>query len=587
MSLSEYKDVFISKAREHIQTINEGLLALEGPSRDLTEVESMFSAAHSLKGMAGTLGYDQAASLTHGMEEIFDALRHKKIKIEKRVVNLLFESVDVLENLLDQVVEGQEEEDVASLTERLKHILEAEAGIAKKPGDIGKPQELFPAARGRGEQYYLVTVTISKECLLKSVRAYMVLKEIKNLGSIVKALPAEPDLEAGIFGESFQIILQTRAKPELIKGSIENIPEIQGVVVEAYEADPEPKKKKSSLLEQQQKALLKKTSEKVLRVETEKLDLLIGLVGELVINRTRVVELSKNLKDPELKHSLEQLDVITSNLQNAIMKLRMVSVKQIFERFPRLVRDFSESENKKVNLVIQGEETELERSIVNVITEPLMHMVKNALDHGVERAADRKRLGKPQTATLKLSARNIGSHVVIEVEDDGSGIDPRKIKIKAIEKGIKSSEELDKMTDEQVTALIFHSGLSNDRKVLKGSMPRPGLDVVKSTLEALKGEIQLKSTVGKGTRFIIKLPLTLAIIKAMMVSVGKEIYAIPLENIKENIHVSPGELKKMEHKKTISLREEVLPLLDLGKKMGLPVEEFASLYEKDAIPVVV
>lgn len=596
MSSSEYKDIFISEVKEYIQTLNDRLLEMEESPEKLSELDEMFRAAHSLKGMAGTMGYDQIASLTHQMENIFDALRHGKIQGEKRVLNLLFESLDVLENLLDQVVEDQEEEDISSLTERLKHILEAEAGTISKPK--GKKQtmaektaeeikESVPAARASGEQYYLATVKISKDCLLKSVRAYMVLKEFKNLGTIVKALPSEPDLEAGIFGDSFQIILQTRTKPELIKSSIENISEIQEVTVEAYEASPEPKKKKVSPLEEQQKMLLKKSSEKILRVETEKLDLLIGLVGELVVNRTRVIELSKKLKDLELKHALEQLDLITSNLQNAIMKLRMVSIKQIFDRFPRLVRDFSKSRNKKVNLVIRGEDTQLDRSIVNVIGEPLTHIVRNALDHGVERISDRKRLGKPETASLKISARHVGSHVLIEVEDDGCGIDPRRIKTKAIEKGIKTSKELDTMTDEEINRLVFHSGLSTIEEGSDEFGRGLGLDVAKSIVETLNGDIQLESRLGQGTRLIIKLPLTLAIIKVMLVRVGKEILAIPVETIRENIHVCSSDFKEKQNRKSISLREEVLHLVDLGKKLGFTEQDFVSLSEREVTPVVV
>lgn len=600
MSSSDYKDIFVSEAKEHIKTLNDLLLKLE-ESKELTELDEMFKVAHNLKGMAGTMGYDQIASLTHQIESIFDAMRAKKVKIEKRVVKILFESLDVLETLLEQVIEGNEEEDVSSLIDRLKNIMEAESGTLRKPEESRKkaeekidvdetPEEIqdrVTSARTRGEQHYLVTVKISRDCLLKSVRAYMVLKEIRNLGTIVKALPSEPDLEAGIFSDSFQIILKTRANPQLIQNSIENIPEIQGVTVEPYEAAPQPKKKKAKLLEEQQRMLLKKTSEEIIRVETEKLDLLTGLVAELVVNRTRVVELSRNLMDPELKSALEQLDLITSNLQNAIMKLRMVAIKQIFDLFPRLIRDFTETEKKKINLVIQGENTELDRSIVNAIKDSLIHLVQNALGHGVERISDRKRLGKPETATLKLSARHHGSHVVIEVEDDGSGIDPRKIKTKAIEKGIKSSEELGKMSEEEIIQLIFHSGFFAGEEDSEASHKGMGLHAVKSIVETLNGEVHLESTAGKGTRFTIKLPLTLAIIRVMLVRVGRDTLAIPVEMIRENIHIFPGELKKKQNKNVISLRDEVLPLVDLGKKLGFRQQDTPSYFEKETMPVVV
>lgn len=594
MSFSEYKDIFVSEAKEYLQNLNELVLELEENPEKLYILDEMFRAAHSLKGMAGTMGYDQIACLTHQMESVFDELREGKIRAEKRVIDLLFGSLDVLENLLNQVVEGMEEEDVSELIARLGDIIAAETGNIKTAEEemlegsgikqVGSPEKEIKKAGGKGEQVYLVTVKLVKECLLKSVRAYMVLKEIKNLGKVIKTVPSEQDLEDDNFGDSFQVIFETCAKPDLISNSVSKIAEIEKVTVESCGV-PEPKKKKSSLLEEQQKALFVKTSEKIIRVETEKMDMLISLAGELVVNRTRVIELSKSLRDPELRSALEQLDLITTNLQNAVMKLRMVHIKQVFDRFPRLVRDFSQARNKKVNLILEGEETELDRSIVNIIGEPLVHLVRNAMDHGIEKPADRKRLNKPETATIKLSARHEGSHVVIEVEDDGRGIDPQKIKKKAEERGLKTSEELNKMSDDEIVKLIFSSGFSTAEEVTDISGRGVGMDAVKFTIETLHGEINVDTKVEKGTKFIIKLPLTLAIIKAMLVKVGEDIFAVPIESIRENIYVSPRDIKKVQSQRVISFRDEVLQLISLKNRFNMAEKETPA--PDDVYPVVV
>lgn len=591
MSLSEYKDIFVSEAREYLKTLNDCVLELEENPENLTLLDEMFRAAHSLKGMSGTMGYDQIASLTHHMESIFDEIRNQRIKADKRVVNIVFESLDKLESLLDQVAEGEEEEVISDLIQKLESISSTPVPVLEK--EEGDPGEVIPGVKlegetalEEGEKILQVKVKLEKETMLKSVRAYMVLKEARDLGEVIKTIPEEEELEAGVFGESFMLTLQTRAEPELIKSSIQAITEIEKVEVEAFETAPEKKKKAAAaLLDDQQKALLKKTSEKIIRVETDKLDILISLVGELVVNRTRVLELSKTMRDPELKSSMEQLDLITSNLQNAVMKLRMVPIKQVFERFPRLVRDFSQARDKKVNLVILGEETELDRSIVNVIGEPLVHLVRNAMDHGIERSADRLGSGKPEVATIKLEARHEGSHIVIEVSDDGHGIDPRVIRAKSMEKGLKTPEELDRMAEEEIIRLIFHSGFSTAEEVTDISGRGVGMDAVRSTVEMLHGDVNLESHLGKGTKFMIKLPLTLAIIKAMLVKVESEILAIPIESIRENIYVPPADIKHVQNQIVVSYRDEILQLIPLGKRLGL--REISKSQENGVLSVVV
>ena len=592
MGLSDYKEVFLSDANEHVKTLNNNLLKLEKDPENLKLVDEMVEPVKSLKSMAGTMGFDQITSLAYQMEKLLDAVKNKKIVLEKRVTNLLFESLDVIENLLDQIEVGEEVDDVTDLVEKLKKIIAAESqekyekdGTEERKIEEEKEKESIKKAKEQGKQVYLVTVKLDRDCLLKSVRAYMVLKEVKALGNIIKSIPGEQDLESGIFTDSFQLIVQTKATDELIKNKIEKIPEIEKVTVESYEVS-EPKREKPSYMEDKQRELLEKKRERFVRVDREKLDYIIGLVGELVVNRTRVLELSKSLGDSNLKDALEQLDLITSNLQNAVMKLRMVNIKQIYDRFPRLVRDLSQRKNKKINLVMEGEETELDRSIVNVIEEPLSHLIKNAIDHGIERAPDRNRLNKKEVGTIKLSARHEGSHVLIEIEDDGHGIDSRIVRTKAIEKGLKTPQELEKMSEDEIIQLVFEKNISLSEED-EGTFHRgEGLDKVKSIIETLNGEISLETTIKRGTKFNIKLPLTLAIIKALLAKVDESIYAIPVESIRENIHVYPKDVKRMQGQQVIHLREEIIRLISVRSKLGLDKGE--EFMDKDtAYPVII
>jgi len=592
MGLSDYKEVFLSDANEHVKTLNNNLLKLEKDPENLKLLDEMVEPVKSLKSMAGTMGFDQITSLAYQMEKLLDAVKNKKIVLEKRVTNLLFESLDVMENLLDQIEVGEEVDDVTDLVEKLKKIIAAESrekyekdSTEERKSEEENEKESIKKAREKGKQVYLVTVKLDRDCLLKSVRAYMVLKEVKALGNIIKSIPGEQDLESGIFTDSFQLIVQTKATDELIKNKIEKIPEIEKVTVESYEVS-EPKREKPSYMEDRQRELLEKKRERFVRVDREKLDYIIGLVGELVVNRTRVLELSKSLGDSNLKDALEQLDLITSNLQNAVMKLRMVNIKQIYDRFPRLVRDLSQRKNKKINLVMVGEETELDRSIVNVIEEPLSHLIKNAIDHGIERAPDRNRLNKKEVGTIKLSARHEGSHVLIEIEDDGHGIDSRIVRTKAIEKGLKTPQELEKMSEDEIIQLVFEKNFSLSEED-EGTFHRgEGLDKVKSIIETLNGEISLETTIKKGTKFNIKLPLTLAIIKVLLAKVDESIYAIPVESIRENIHVYPKDVKRMQGQQVIHLREEMIRLISVRSKLGLDKGE--EFMDKDtAYPVII
>ena len=322
--------------------------------------------------------------------------------------------------------------------------------------------------------------------------------------------------------------------------------------------------------------------EKTVRVETAKLDNLVNLVGELIINRTRVVDLGRKVDDESLETSLEQLQRITTELQSAVMTLRMVPIKQVFDRFPRMIRDLSLEKNKEVELFISGEETELDRTIVNQVGDPLVHLLRNAVDHGLEDAEERIKNGKNPVGKIFLEAHHEGSHVVVSVRDDGRGMDPQVIKARALEKKIISEQEAEKMSSEEALRLIFRSGLSTSEEITDISGRGVGMDVVRTSIEALNGTVEVKSSPAKGSRFILRFPLTLAIIRALMVQCGKEVYAIPIEAIRENFFVEPQEIKTIRQGKVITLREEVLPLYSLQESLGM-----GKFQEQEVYPVVV
>ena len=483
-------------------------------------------------------------------------------------------------------------------------------------------------AFSRGEKVYQIYICLRRGSLLKSVRAFMVLKNTEKQGEVIKTLPSIPDLEEETFDREFFLLLIGKPDIASLTQSLENISEVEKVEITKVQMNIEPKFEEATLqgdfptdranmqkrpTNMEEVASLKgasspsvlensnvvpemdisqvikrartasnRTAEKTIRVETAKLDNLVNLVGELIINRTRVIELGKKIEDELLEDSLEQLERITAELQSAVMTLRMVPIKQVFDRFPRMVRDLSVEKQKEIELIISGEETELDRTLVNQVGDPLVHLLRNAIDHGLEDREERVKKGKDPVGKIYLEAHHEGSHVVVSVEDDGRGIDPAIIKDKALEKNIISPEEADKIGREEALRLIFRSGFSTSREVTDISGRGVGMDVVKASIEAINGTVEVKSEPGRGCKFVLRLPLTLAIIRTLMVESSKEVYAVPIEAVRENLYIEPQDIKTIQGGKVITLREEVLPLYSLKEILGM-----GKFEEQDIYPVVV
>ncbi|MBT9172589.1 MAG: Chemotaxis protein CheA [Syntrophomonadaceae bacterium] len=597
MEQNEYRDLFLAEAREYLQGLNTALLALEHNPENREILQEMFRVAHSLKGMSATMGFNALAGLTHQLESVLDLLRCGSLQVESLVANVLFEALDLLEMLLERLDEpdifnSQLEQVVCRLRE-----LEDQKVCTQSAGAAGLrlafdefEKDSIRDALAHGEQALLVDVSLEQTCLLKSVRAYMVLRALEKTGHLIKSVPSVQELEEEQFKDRFRVVLLTAEPESSIQSGLGQIAEVEAVsvaplpvellddnrndsrfpeagpakTVDAFRAVSETETGEES------KKGLRREKEKTVRVETDKLDKLINLVGELVVNRTSVVEQGKSGVVAEMSSAVEQLDRITTDLQSAVMKLRMVPIKQVFERLPRMVRDLTQEKGKKVNLEVRGEDTELDRSIVNQIGDPLVHLLRNAVDHGIELPAERVAAGKPESATIQLEARHEGSYVMIRVSDDGRGIDPVKVRAKALEKGMLGTVEAQRLSDEDAVRLIFDNGFSLAEQVSDISGRGVGMDAVRTVIESMNGSTDIRTAVGQGTQFYIRLPLTLAIIKALLVQVSGEIYALPIETIRENLYVATAEIKTIQKGKVITLRNEVLPLLYLDEALGLP-----------------
>ncbi|MDW7651004.1 MAG: chemotaxis protein CheA [Bacillota bacterium] len=604
MDTSEYRDLFLAEAQEYLQGLNTALLELEHNPSDREILQEMFRAAHSLKGMSATMGYQQLANLTHQMENVLDLLRQGTLQMNSSVANILFESLDLLETLLDSIEDpAAGANDVVRLVEKLRTACNAdpeETADAAEPCRIALDEfekEMLRTAAAGGERVRHIEVVLDAACLLKSVRAYMVFKVLEKFGHLVKSVPAAHELEEEQFDDTFHLVFLTKTEDEVIQRDLSQIAEVAEVILrdladytvsrqEETSVGPMTEIGPDSGSEEpkngENKKNIRRTAEKTIRVETDKLDQLINLVGELVVNRTRVVELGKVDVAAELASAVEQLDRITTNLQSAVMKLRMVPIKQVFDRFPRMVRDLSQEKGKKVNLEVYGEETELDRSIVNQIGDPLVHLLRNSVDHGIESPGERVALGKPEEGTIRLDARHEGSYVTIRVSDDGHGIDADSLRKKAVKKGLISAAEEQRLSDEDAVRLIFRNGFSTAEQVTDISGRGVGMDAVKTVIESMSGSVDVKTVTGEGTQFLVRLPLTLAIIKALLVEVAGEIYAIPIESIRENLYVSPEDIKTIQGEKVINLRNEVLPLIHLDETLGT-----ASQNSEEILSVVV
>ncbi|MBE6092978.1 MAG: chemotaxis protein CheA [Selenomonas ruminantium] len=636
MDTNQYMDMFLDESHEHLQSLNEGLLSLEENSEDVSVVNDIFRNAHTLKGMSATMGYNKIAELTHEMEDVLDLIRKEQLKLDEDIIDTLFKCLDSLEQMIDSVANGESEDvvDVSDLVAKLSSISKGEPAPAAAAPAAAAPAEAAPAApaaapaiagmdlsdtdkdmlrqaKEGGMIGVHIQVTLSETCLLKSARSYMVMNALDELGDVIKSVPPAEDLEQEKFEHSFDILMVTGSDKKAVEDALSTISEIEKIVVEVVDPDqpaaapapaapaapapaaaapapaaPAPKpaapKPAAKPAAKSAAAAKKGHQSQSVRVDIDKLDTLMNLMGELVINKVRLEQIGQAHRLGELTETLEQMDRVTTDLQNIVMKVRMVPVSAVFNRFPRMVRDVSKELNKEINLTIEGEETELDRTVIDEIGDPIMHLLRNSLDHGVEHPDEREAKGKPRTGEVGLIARHEGNNVVIMVTDDGKGIDASKIRKKAVEKGMISQEDADKLDDADAVRLIFLPGFSTAEQITDISGRGVGMDVVRSKIESLSGHVDVETKIDEGSVFKIKLPLTLAIIQAMLVKVQEEIYAIPLGSIDSTINIQPTDIKTVRNREVIVLRGEIIPIIRMEETLQIP-----HVKDSDEIFVVV
>ncbi len=615
MDVSQYLEIFLDETKEHLENLNTQILKLEQEPEDTDTINEIFRAAHSLKGMAGTMGYKRMQTLTHDMENVFSEIRNGSMKVTANLIDTLFQCLDALEeytnNIQNSADEGTNEN--LPLIEMLNDFLKNEKTDApkeeKKQEEAAAAPEadasatddekwknvklgdseltVLRAAKAQGKNVYGLTIYVNENCLLKAARAFLVYKAIEEKAEIIVSNPSAQDIEDERFELDFSLIVISDASLDEILHAARNVSEIEKVVGSAMEIEPaeeaaETTVNKVAEVKPTQTAAAQtpaKTDKKpgkpvvnrTVRVDIEKLDVLMNLVSELIIAKNSLVSASysEGVTGAGFNEQIEYLESVTTNLHESVMKVRMVPIESVVSKFPRMIRDLSKKLDKKMELYMTGEETELDRTVVDEIGDPLMHLLRNSADHGLESAEVRAERGKPAVGSIFLDAYQDGNNVVIEVRDDGNGIDVEKVKNTAIERGVITPEQGDNMSEKDIINLLFHAGFSTAKKISDVSGRGVGLDVVKSKIESLSGEVEVKSKLGEGSTWIIRLPLTLAIIQALMVTVGGEKYALSLGSIQTIEDVRPEDIKLVQNSEVINLRGTVIPIIRLSKELDV------------------
>ncbi|MER2237450.1 MAG: chemotaxis protein CheA, partial [Psychrobacillus sp.] len=619
MDINQYLEMFIEESKEHLQACNDHLLELEKNPQDLSIVNEVFRSAHTLKGMSATMGYEDIANLTHKMENVLDEIRNSRLNVTPELLDVVFVAVDQLEEMVFNIAEGGDgklnvEETVRKLHEIETGEIEVAATVVNNVSSTSLENYLtyddyeMTVIQQSAEQNYFsyeISIKLREDCLLKAARVYMVFELLEKMGDVIKSSPSVEKLEDEDFDEQFYVAFVTTESQADVQKKLMKVSEVTEVIVNTVSLE-QLKKRQSEAFEKEGSTVIelqteeKPTTEvkassekqvatknnqahgnKTIRVNIERLDILMNLFEELVIDRGRLQSISENLHDSELEETVERMARITGDLQNIILTMRMVPVDTVFNRFPKMVRQLARDLNKKINLQVIGADTELDRTVIDEIGDPLVHLIRNSLDHGIESPEIRKAKGKPEEGTVILRAYHSGNHVFIEIEDDGAGISRERVLKKAIAKNIVTPEAATAMSDKQVAELILSSGFSTAEVISDVSGRGVGLDVVKTTIESLGGSIEISSTEGQGSLFSIQLPLTLSIISVMLVELGEEIFAVPLSSIIETAIIRSSDILNAHNQKVIDFRGKVVPLVFLEEVFEVPherlEEEFHSV----------
>ncbi|MBO5096831.1 MAG: chemotaxis protein CheA [Agathobacter sp.] len=633
MDVSQYLEIFIDESSEHLQSLSDCIMTLEKEPDNKDTINEVFRAAHSLKGMAGTMGFKRMQHLTHDMENVFQEVRSDKIAVDSAMIDLLFKCLDAIDGYLANVKASSDEgtEDNEIIIKELNDFIakangEAAESAASAPATSAPAEEASAAddngkkvlwidfteeeknqvasVQAEGKSVYAVTVYIQKDCLLKAARAFLVFRAVEGLGQIIVNRPSSQDIEDEKFELDFSFCVATSEPLDKIIAAAKNVSEIEEVVGEEIKSLDAVKEEESVEEKPQATATpavaatpaapaaptatanansakkqtpAKPASNRTVRVDIEKLDALMNQVSELIIAKNSLVSISSteggSFTSQGFHEQIEYLERITTNLHESVMKVRMVPIESVVNKFPRMIRDLSRTLNKKMELYMTGEDTELDRTVVDQIGDPLQHLLRNSADHGLESAEVRAQRGKPETGTIFLNAYQEGNNVIIQVGDDGNGIDVEAVKAKAVERGVITAEQAEVMTQKEAVNLLFMPSFSMAKQITDISGRGVGLDVVKSNIEALGGDVEVKTKLGEGSTFTVRLPLTLAIIQALLVTIRDEKYAIALASITNIEDIPAKEIKYVEAKEVIHLRGSVIPLIRLDKVLDIEPKE--------------
>lgn len=628
MDVSQYLEIFIDESEEHLQTLSDCIMVLEKEPDNKDTINEVFRAAHSLKGMAGTMGFKRMQHLTHDMENVFQEVRSDHIKVTSGMIDLLFKCLDALEGYVDNIKstsdEGTEDNEVIikelndfiAKTEGAEETGNIETSEAKEAAPESTQEEkagqekieltndekkAIREAESNGQHIYVMTVHIQKDCLLKAARAFLVFKAVEDFGQILVYRPSSQDIEDEKFEFEFSFFLASEESEDKIVAVAKAVSEIEKVdaeeihldeYVKEAEAQEEQQAKEAAAEQKEAPAEAPKAAEKkapaanakkqtnakpvtgrTVRVDIEKLDALMNQVSELIIAKNSLVSISSNesgeYQNQSFHEQIEYLERITTNLHESVMKVRMVPIESVVNKFPRMIRDLSRKLGKKMELYMTGEDTELDRTVVDQIGDPLQHLLRNSADHGLEDNATRVERGKPEVGSIFLKAFQEGNNVIIEVGDDGNGIDVAAVRDKAVERGVITAEQAENMSQKEIINILFLPSFSMAKKITDISGRGVGLDVVKSNIEALGGDVEVRTQLGEGTTFIVRLPLTLAIIQALMVEIRDEKYAIALGSISNIESIPVNEIKYVQAQEVIHLRGAVIPLIRLDQVLDM------------------
>lgn len=650
MDVSQYLEIFIDETNGHLQNLSDCIMSLEKDPENMDTINEIFRAAHSLKGMAGTMGFKRMQRLTHDMENVFQEVRSGNMNVTSGLVDVLFQCLDAIDAYLENVKESSDEgtDDNEAIIQELNDILAAGTGApqpAEKPAEkeekpkedpsggrfqkkyhdmdlSEKEKEELRESEEKGMNLYGMTVYIQEDCLLKAARAFLVFKAVEEFGNIIVYNPSSQDIEDEKFGFDFSFYVASETELDRIIEVSKAVSEIEEVVGEkvvykeltaaAAKKEEEEAAREAEKARQEETAVVpqaqaapqakppqaqankkqnggKPVTNRTVRVDIEKLDALMNQVSELIIAKNSLVSIGSTSdggmgsNSQAFHEQIEYLERITTGLHESVMKVRMVPIESVVQKFPRMIRDLSKKLDKKMELYMTGEDTELDRTVVDQIGDPLQHLLRNSADHGLENAETRKKRGKPETGSIHLNAFQEGNNVIIEVSDDGNGIDTENVKNKAIERGLITPEQGAALSQKEIIDFLFMPSFSMAKQISDVSGRGVGLDVVKSNIEALGGDVEVKSVLGEGSKFTVRLPLTLAIIQALMVEVRNEKYAISLGSIETIEEIMADEIKFVQAKEVIHIRGMVIPLIRLDQLLDCEPED----EEKESLTVII